>query len=94
MLIDWREIMRYKGFIINPVYSLCADWRLNKHGSVVAKRVKPADIEYYEVLDPIDGGKRFFAENTIVDCQREINRILVKLGMKDNTKKSWDLLEN
>jgi hypothetical protein len=94
MLIDWREIMRYKGFIINPVYSLCADWRLDKHGSVVAKRVKPSDIEYYEVLDPIENGKRFFAENTIVDCQREINRILHNLGMKDNTQKSWDLLEN
>lgn len=94
MLIDWREIMKYKGFIINPVYSLCADWRLDKHGSVVAKRVKSSDIEYYEVLDPIEGGKRFFAENTIDECKSEINRILVKLGMKDNTRKSWDLLEN
>ena len=84
MLIDWREIMKYKGFIINPVYSLCADWRLDKHGSVVAKQVKSADIEYYEVLDPIEGGTRFFAENTITECKLEINRILFKLGMKTN----------
>ena len=86
--------MKYKGFIIDPVYSACADWRLDKHGSVVAKRVKSSDIEYYEVRDPIEGGKRFFAENTIDECKSEINRILAKLGMKDNTKKSWDLLEN
>lgn len=84
--------MRYKGFIINPVYSACADWRLDKHESVVAKGVKSSDIEYYEVLDPIDGGKRFFAENTIAECKSEIDRILVILGMKDNTKKSWDSL--
>ena len=76
--------MKYKGFIINPVYSLCADWRLDKHGSVVAKRVKRSDIEYYEVLDPIENGKRFFAENTITECKLEINRILFKLGMKTN----------
>jgi hypothetical protein len=84
--------MKYKGFDIEPVYSACADWRLNKDGAVVAKRVKSSDIEYYEVRDPIEGGKRFFAENTIAECKSEINRILAKLGMKDNTKKSWDLL--
>jgi hypothetical protein len=86
--------MRYKGFIIDPVYSACADWRLTKNGAVVAKRVKSSDIEYYEILDPIEGGKRFFAENTIAECKSEINRILAILGMKDNTQKSWDLLEN
>jgi hypothetical protein len=86
--------MRYKGFIIHPVYSACADWRLTKDGAVVAKRVKSSDIEYYEVKDPIEGGKRFFAENTIAECKSEINRILAILGMKDNTQKSWNLLEN
>jgi hypothetical protein len=85
--------MKYKGFDIEPVYSACADWRLTKDGAVVTKHVKSSDIEYYEVRDPIEGGKRFFAENTIAECKSEINRILAKLGMKDNTKKSWDLLE-
>lgn len=85
--------MKYKGFDIEPVYLAGADFKLTKEGSVVSKTPKSCDIEYYVVRDPIEGGKRFFAENSIAECKKEIDRILVKLGMKDNTKKSWDLLE-
>jgi len=86
--------MKYKGFIINPVYSICADWTLNKNNQVVSRKPKSSDIEYYEVIDPMDNDRRYFAENTITECKSEIDRILKVLGMKDNTKKSWDLLDS
>ena len=85
--------MKYKGFIIEPVYSVCADWTLDKHDQVVSRKPKSADIEYYQVLDPFDNDTRFFAENTVRECKSEIDRILKVLGMKDNTKKSWDKLD-
>mgnify|MGYP003349282036 CR=1 FL=1 len=86
--------MKYKGFIIEPVYSVCADWRLTKDGQVVDRKPTASDIEYYEVIDPMDNDSRFFAENTIKECKAEIDRILKVIGMKDNTKESWDKLDN
>mgnify|MGYP003343996320 FL=1 len=85
--------MKYKGFIIEPVYSVCADWTLDKNNQVVSRKPKSADIEYYQVLDPIDNNSRFIAENTVRECKSEIDRILKVLGMKDNTKQSWDKLD-
>ena len=32
------NIMKYKGFIISPVYSICADWKLDKNNIVVPKK--------------------------------------------------------
>lgn len=84
--------MLYKGFIIEPVYSVCANWRLNSEDVVVSKTPNSSDIEYYQVLDPMDSYKRFFAENTIRECKSEIDRILKVIGMKDNTQPSWDKL--
>lgn len=83
--------MKYKGFVIQPVplldykpdpKSLSGEWKAVKVG-----------VEYYEILDPIENDKRLWAEDTIQECKRGIDELLVKLSMKDNTKKSWDKLE-
>jgi hypothetical protein len=85
--------MKYKGFVIQPVYSICADWSLNKHGQVVSRKPKSSDIECYEVIDPMENDRRFFAESTIAECKSEIDRMLKEWKMKDNTKESWNLLD-
>lgn len=85
--------MKYKGFIISPVYSICADWDINKNGLIYSKRPKVKDIEYYEILDPMENGRRYCAENSIAECKAEIDRLLVILNMKDNTPASWVKLE-
>jgi len=84
--------MNYRGFEIKPVYSLCADWKLDQHNRIVPRNPKPSDIEYYEVLDPMEGHRRQMAESTITQCKQEIDKLLDKLGMKDNTAKSWESL--
>ena len=81
--------MKYKGFIISPVYSICADWKLDKNNIVVPKKKTAKDIEYYEILDPMENGKRYCAENSITECKAEIDRLLIVLNMKDNTPASW-----
>lgn len=84
--------MKYKGFIISPVYSICADWKLDKHNTVVPKKKTAKDIEYYEILDPMEDDKRYCAENSISECKAEIDRLLIVLNMKDNTPTSWPKL--
>ena len=37
--------MKYKGFIIEKRYGVCADWKLNQHGTVVPKRPTKDDID-------------------------------------------------
>jgi len=76
--------MQYKGFIIEPVYSVCADWHLTADGRIVPRKPKSSDIEYYVVLDPTQNNSRFFAEFTIAECKSEIDRILLNIGLKCN----------
>ena len=85
--------MKYKGFIISPVYSICADWKLDKNNTVISKKKTSKDIEYYEILDPMENGKRYCAENSITECKAEIDRLLIVLNMKDNTPASWAKLD-
>lgn len=85
--------MKYKGFIISPVYYVTAGWDIDKNGAVYDKKKTAKDIEYYEILDPMENGKRYCAENSIAECKAEIDRLLSVLGMKDNTPASWAKLE-
>jgi hypothetical protein len=85
--------MKYKGFCILPVYSLCADWTLDQHNRVVSKKPTSSDIEYYEILDPMENDKRWIAEDTVRQCKETIDTFLKKVGMKDNTPKSWEKLQ-
>lgn len=83
--------MKYKGFIIQAVPLL--DYKPDPKSKSGQWKTVKVGIEYYEVIDPMDNDNRFFAENTMQECKSEIDRILKVLGMKDNTKKSWDLLD-
>jgi hypothetical protein len=74
--------MKYKGFEIIPSYGICGDWKLDKNGTVVPKRPKKEDIEWYQILD---NGRDWIREFTIVDCKRTINDFLFKNGLKKNT---------
>lgn len=85
--------MKYKGFIITPIYSVGSDWDIDKNGIIYSKKPKVKDIEYYEILDPTENGRRYCAENSIAECKAEIDRLLSVLGMKDNTPASWAKLE-
>ena len=42
--------IKYKGFEIRKVYHICADWKLNKNGTVIARKPKPEDISHYCIL--------------------------------------------
>ena len=83
--------MKYKGFIIQavPLFDYKPDPK-SRSGQYKAVKV---GVEYYEVLDPMDNNNRYFAEDTIALCKSEIDRILQVLGLKDNSKKSWDALD-
>ena len=70
--------MKYKGFEIVPVYSICSDWRITEDGKITPRKVTPKDIEYYEILDPLEGGKRWIAESTIKECKATIDAFLQK----------------
>jgi len=81
--------MKYKGFIVSPVYYVTAGWNIDKNGVVYDKKKTAKDIEYYEILDPMENGKRYCAENSIAECKAEIDRLLTVLNMRDNTPASW-----
>lgn len=86
--------MRFKGFNIVPHYSVCADWKIAEStGGVVPKSKSSEDIEYYEILDPINNDNRWIAEFTISECKETINQWLMSVNMKDNSPKSWERLE-
>lgn len=85
--------MRYKGFVIKTVYAVGSDFSITKNNTIRTRRRRKEDIEYYEILDPMEGNKRWIAEYTIAECKKAIDVFLNKAGMKDNLKKSWDKLD-
>jgi hypothetical protein len=85
--------MRYKGFIIKPVYSIGSTFTITKNNTIRNRRPKKEDIEYYEILDPMEDNNRWIAEDTVAECKESIDNFLKKVGMKDNLKKSWDKLD-
>jgi hypothetical protein len=83
--------MKYKGFVIKPVHewdckpdpkSLSGQWKDVK-GKVI----------YYEILDPMEGGKRWMAGSTVEECKESIRDLLELMNMKDNSLASWEKLE-
>ena len=81
--------MRYKGFIIKPVYTVGSDFTVTKNNTIRNRRPK---IEYYEILDPMEDNNRWIAEDTVEQCKESIDSFLKKAGLRDNLKKSWDKL--
>jgi hypothetical protein len=86
--------MRYKGFIIKRVYSVGSDFTVTSNNTIKNRRPKKEDIEYYEILDPMEDNNRWIAEDTVAECKESIDKFLKKVGMKDNLKSSWKKLEN
>lgn len=80
--------MKYKGFIIEPSYYVGSDFTI-KNGKVIPRKPTKKDIEYYNILDPMEGMKKYCAENTIQECKDEIDRLLLKLNMKSNSPSEW-----
>lgn len=81
--------MKYKGFLIEPHYLI--DYKQNRvTGEYITVK---KDIDFFEIFDPIDGGKRFCAENTIKECKMTIDALLMKLGLNDNNPDTWAKLD-
>jgi len=62
--------MKYKGFEIIPVRSICADWELDNNGCVVPVCPSEASITHYQILD---NGRDWIAEDTIELCKQTID---------------------
>lgn len=85
--------MKYKGFVIEPYYSVGSQIREFASGVMVDRKPTQKDIEGYNILDPMENGNRWGAENTISECKETIDRLLEKMGMKSNLPKEWAKLE-
>ena len=83
--------MKYKGFIIEPHYTVGSDFTI-KNGEVVSRKPTKNDIEYYNIFDPMENMCKYCAENTIAECKAEIDRLLKVLNMKSNTAGEWSKL--
>jgi hypothetical protein len=73
--------MKYKGFVIAPDFYPDGGTRKNP---------KP---DYYNILDPMNNGRKHSAEDTIEACKRSIDELLVTLNMKSNNLRDWEKLE-
>lgn len=81
--------MKYKGFIIEPHYCAGSDFTINKQGEVKARKPTAKDIEYYNILDPMEGMKKHCAEFTIKECKETIDNLLLVLNMNSNSPSDW-----
>ena len=77
--------MKYRGFIITPCYTVGSTFKITADGRVINRRPTRSDIEYYEIIDPLENDSRHGAEDTIPLCKERIDRLLNTLGMKSNT---------
>jgi hypothetical protein len=74
--------MKYRGFEIEVVYGICADWDLDKNGTVISRRPKKEDICHYQILD---NGREWIRESSVEMCKTTINQYLLSAGLKKNT---------
>ena len=84
--------MKYKGFIIEPHYTVGSDFTI-KNGAVIPRKPTKNDVEYYNILDPVENMRKYCAEDTIAECKAEIDRLLQVLNMKSNAPSEWVKLE-
>ena len=80
--------MKYKGFVIEPCYAVGSDFTI-KNGAVIPRKPTSKDIEYYNILDPMENMSKYCAENSIAECKAEIDRLLQALNMKSNAPAEW-----
>ena len=79
---------RYKGYKISPVYAVGSDWDYTKEGVEKTRRRKKEDIEYFECYDPIEDNIQFVC-STNDKAKRDIDDLLIKLGVPDNRPNTW-----
>ena len=84
--------MKYRGFIIEPSYYVCSDFTI-ENGKIVPRKPTKKDIEYYNILDPMEDMKKYCAENTVKECKAEIDRLLQVLDMRSNAPSEWAKLD-
>lgn len=84
--------MKYRGFVIIAHYATGSDFDI-KNGQIVTRNPKKQDIEYYNILDPMENMRKHCAESTIVECKATIDALLLTLGMVSNSPKEWAKLD-
>lgn len=85
--------IKFKGFVIQRVYCAGSDFHVTDDGQIKPRRPSKEDIDYYEILDPMEGMKRWIAEDTLENCKVTINRFLFDVGMKSNVPREWAKLD-
>ncbi len=86
--------MKYKGFLIKPVYTIGSDFGVHKKtgGVYDIKSKSRKNIEYYEIIDPMENNEVWTTDFTQLECKNTIDKFLSKAGMKSNLKSEWDKL--
>ena len=84
--------MKHKGFEILPSYYPGSDFIVTKDDRIIDRKPKISGIQYYEIFDLTDGS-RFGTGTSKDDCKDQINQSLAKMGMADNTEKSWEKVD-
>ena len=66
--------MKYKGYLITPVYLTGSDFRVLKNGVVIDRNHTAKDIEYYEIIEKGTGNLQG-VEFTVPECKARILEI-------------------
>lgn len=86
--------MKYRGFVLEPEYNCCAHFTILASGEVRDRKPTSKDIEWWNILDPMEGMKRHAACDDTHDCKHYIDSLLFKLNMDSNLPKDWAKLED
>ncbi len=74
--------MKYKGFEIITAYDVGSDFSVSEDGRVIPRKPKKED-RYYELSDPLAGGK-WTTCPTLAEAKRKIRELLEVMGVSKN----------
>lgn len=66
--------MKYKGYIIEPVYVVGSTFKELSNGRMVSRKPTKADIGYYDVYEPDNDSQRIGVAFTIEGCKALIRK--------------------
>ena len=75
--------MKYKGFILEPVYYVGSTFTIDKANSARGRKPTSKDVEYWEIRDPDEGMSRHGAERTIKECKQRIDKLRALLAARN-----------
>lgn len=84
--------MKYRGFVIVPHFAVGSDFNI-RNGVVIARKPTKKDIEYYDILDPIEDMRKHCSEGSVAECKAEVDRLLSVLNMNSNSPSEWAKLD-